>query len=128
IIYKVKKGDTLGKIAKKFGTTVSSLKHWNKIKSYILPNQKIIIYKRVLNKNLARKAMQHRVNYIRKKVHKRKPKFRYIFYKVKKGDSLIRIAKKFGVSVKQLKKWNNLKSNIIVVNEKLTIIKRVVNR
>ncbi len=128
IIYKVKKGDTLGKIARKFRTTVRNLKRWNNIKDYILPNQKIIIYKRVLNKNLARKAMQHRVNYIKKKVHKRKPKFRYIFYRVKKGDSLIKIAKKFGVTVHQIKKWNNLKSNIIVVNDKITIIKRVVNK
>ncbi len=128
IIYKVKKGDTLGKIANRFKVSVRALKRWNHIKGFILPNQKIIIYKRVLNKNLARKAMEHRVNYIKRKVKKRKPKFRYIFYKVKKGDSLLKIAKKFNVSVKSLKKWNKLKSNIIHINDRLTIIKRVVSR
>ena len=32
-------------------------------------------------------------------------------YKVKKGDSLWLIAKKFGVSVNDLLRWNNLKRN-----------------
>ncbi|RMA97547.1 LysM peptidoglycan-binding domain-containing protein [Hydrogenothermus marinus] len=128
IIYKVKRGDTLGKIARKFRVSVSSLKKWNHIKSYILPNQKIVIYKKVFNKNLQRKAMLHRVSYLKKKVKKRKPKFKYIFYKVKKGDSLGKIAKKFKVRISDIKKWNKLSSNIIRVNERLTIIKRVIER
>ncbi len=127
IIYKVKKGDTLAKIARKFRVSIRNLKRWNKIKTYILPNQKLVIYKRVFNKNLSRKFVKRNISYLKKKVKKRKPKYRYIFYKVKKGDSLIKIAKKFGVSVKQIKKWNKLSSNIIHIGDKITIIKRVVN-
>jgi membrane-bound lytic murein transglycosylase D len=128
IIYKVKKGDTLAKIAKKFGTTVYNLKRWNKINDYILPNQKLVIYKKILNANITRKAMEHRVNYIKRKVNKRKPKFKYIFYTVKKGDTLAKIAEKFSVKIEDIKKWNNLKSDIIVVNDRLTIIKRIVEK
>lgn len=42
-------------------------------------------------------------------------------YKVRQGDTLSGIAKKFRVSVNQLKKWNNLNSNIIRIGQKLRI-------
>lgn len=42
-------------------------------------------------------------------------------YVVKQGDTLARIAKKFGISVKQLKSANNLKSDRITPKQKLTI-------
>lgn len=45
------------------------------------------------------------------------------YYKVKKGDTLGAIAKRYGVSVKQIQKWNNLKSTTIQVGQKLKIIK-----
>jgi len=40
---------------------------------------------------------------------------------VKKGESLGSIAKKYGVSVSNIKKWNNLKKDTIHVGQKLTI-------
>ena len=42
-------------------------------------------------------------------------------YKVKKGDNLGSIAKKYHVSVKQLKQWNGLKSDFIREGQKLRI-------
>lgn len=45
------------------------------------------------------------------------------YYKVKKGDSLGKIAEKYHVSVKQIKKWNNLKSDRISKGKKLKIIR-----
>lgn len=46
-----------------------------------------------------------------------KPKY----HTVKKGETLSSIAKKYHVSVNNLKKWNNLKSNTIRVNQKLRV-------
>lgn len=43
------------------------------------------------------------------------------YYKIKRGDTLGGIAKKFRVSVKQLKAWNNLKSDNIREGQKLRI-------
>ena len=42
-------------------------------------------------------------------------------YTVKSGDTLSEIGKKFNVSVSQLKQWNDLHSDIIIVDQKLTI-------
>jgi len=42
-------------------------------------------------------------------------------YKVKPGDALGVIASKHGVSVNELREWNNLSSNLIKVGQELTI-------
>jgi len=44
-----------------------------------------------------------------------------ITYRVKRGDVLVRIAKRFVVSVSEIKKENNLKNSIIRVGQKLKI-------
>lgn len=46
-----------------------------------------------------------------------------IYYKVKKGDTLGAIAKRYGVTVKQIQRWNNLKSTNIQINQRLKILK-----
>lgn len=45
------------------------------------------------------------------------------YYKIKKGDNLGAIAKKFHCTVKQLKQWNGLKSDAIREGQKLKILK-----
>ena len=44
-----------------------------------------------------------------------------ILYKVRSGDYLGKIAEKYRVSVSQIKRWNNLKSNNIRVGQRLVI-------
>lgn len=43
------------------------------------------------------------------------------YYNVKSGDTLYSIAKKYGITVDKLKDLNNLKSNMISVNQKLLV-------
>ena len=52
-----------------------------------------------------------------------KPKESFTNYTVKKGDTLSKIAKKYNVSVANLKKWNNLKNDMIREGQKLKIKK-----
>ena len=46
-----------------------------------------------------------------------------VTHKVKKGETLGRIASRYGVSVSQLKKWNRLRSNSVKVGQRLVIHK-----
>ena len=46
---------------------------------------------------------------------------RTVFHTVKSGDSLSKIANRYGISLKQLKQWNNLKSNVAVKGKKLRV-------
>jgi membrane-bound lytic murein transglycosylase D len=48
-----------------------------------------------------------------------------IVYKVKKGDALGTIAARNGVSINQIKSWNNLKSNNIFIGQNLVIFKNM---
>lgn len=47
-----------------------------------------------------------------------------IRYRVRSGDYLGRIGNKFGVSVRSIKKWNNLRSNNLRIGQRLTIYPR----
>ena len=49
------------------------------------------------------------------------PQVHAITYKVRSGDVLGKIASRHGVTVTQLKSWNNLYSNLIRVGQNLTI-------
>lgn len=43
------------------------------------------------------------------------------YYTVKPGDTLFSLSRKYGVTVKQIKRWNNLDSNLIRVGERLIV-------
>jgi len=99
IIYKIKKGDSLASIAKKFGIHYKVIKDFNHLKSNLLHiNQKLVI---PIKPNL--------------KIQKN------IVYRVKKGESLRSIANKFHISYSKIKKINKLESDKIYINQKLTI-------
>ena len=89
IVYRVKSGDNLWKIAKKFDVAHKDIARWNGISSKALlkPGKKLTIYNKRFRKG---KTTQ---------------------YRVKNGDSLYLIAKRFKISVKKLTDWNDLNLN-----------------
>lgn len=112
ISYKVQKGDTLQKIAKKYNVSAVAVKKWNHIKgSGLTPGREIIIY----SKHETAKE---------KKVAKadRSKKGKVISYKVKKGDSIYKIALKYDVEVSEIKNSNNLKNNRLKIGEVIKIV------
>ncbi len=48
----------------------------------------------------------------------------WVYYKVKSGDNLGKIAKKYHTTVKNLKSWNNLKSDMIREGQRLKVGKK----
>lgn len=97
--YIVKKGDSLWSIANKYGLTVDKLKDINNLSSNMLSvGQKLLI-------NDGTDVDNVNENY----------------YIVKSGDTLYSIAKKYGLTVEELKKMNNLSSNTLSINQKLLV-------
>ena len=111
IVYKVKKGDSLIKIAKKFGVKVSDIKELNRLK-----NNRIYVGQTLKIPTVSKREKQ--IAKIKSQKSKRKS---FMVYRVKRGDTLVKIAKKFKISLKDLKKINNLKSDKLYVGQKLKI-------
>lgn len=91
----------------------------NKI-TLILPYNKIIKFasvNNIENLNLADEQLMALAN-SKPKATKVSDK---VFYKVRKGDLLASIASEFDVTVKQLKKWNNLKGSKLKKGQRLKI-------
>jgi membrane-bound lytic murein transglycosylase D len=56
------------------------------------------------------------------------PETQRIRYRVRRGDTLIHIARRHGVSVRQIRNWNNIRGSHIRIGQRLTIIKTRSNR
>ena len=95
--YVVKKGDSLYSIANKNNITVDELKKINNLTSNMLSVGQVL-----------KLPMQDKVEEI-------------VMYTVQKGDSLYSIAKKFGITVDEIKSLNNLTSNNLAIGEQLMI-------
>ncbi len=108
INYTVKSGDSLYQIASKYNTTVDTLKSLNSLNTTLLSIGQIIKIPIV--------PIQEEV-----------PATDYIEYKVQLGDSLYKIASKYGLSVDEIKKFNNLTSELLSIGQiiKVPIISTV---
>ena len=117
IVYKVKSGDYLGKIAGKYRVSVAQIKKWNNLKSNdIRVGQRLIIYR---GGNAP--ASTSTSSAAKSTSSSSTPSGNKITYTVKKGDVLGRIAENHGVGLSELKSWNKLTSNNIQIGQKLII-------
>lgn len=113
VYYIVKKGDTIGEIAEKFGVSSASLREWNNIEGNLIKIGQQLIVKETGSKTVAA------VNKSSKKGVDKNSQI----YKVREGESLWTIAKRFKVTVADIINWNNLKNDKIVVGQLLKILK-----
>lgn len=123
--HKVKRGDNLGEISDKYGVSVAELKKWNKLRNNNLmtgDNLKIIKNERVVT--TVRKEIKADKNATETAVTSNEANENPSdFYEVQKGDNLFSIAKKFNVSLEDLKKWNNLNDLNVEQGSKLALVK-----
>jgi membrane-bound lytic murein transglycosylase D len=102
--HKIRSGESLGLIANKYKTTITNLRKWNKIKGNNIQagkNLKIYGATSPVVQNTTKTSDNG-------------------YYTVKSGDSLFSIARQFpGVSVDDLKKWNDISGDAIQPGMKL---------
>ncbi|MCK5880887.1 MAG: LysM peptidoglycan-binding domain-containing protein, partial [Sinobacterium sp.] len=113
INYHVKPADSFWSIANKYNVSVESLAKWNKKspKDSIYLNEVLVIWSKTPQAS-----------------NERSGKVRKITYKVRRGDSLDKIANKFNVKVSQITKWNKINSGkYIQPGQKLTLFVNVMD-
>lgn len=98
-VYVVKKGDTLWSIANNFNVSVNDLKNVNnKSNNSLSIGEQLIIPGKSTGENVST-----------------------IIYTVKSGDNLYSIARRYNVTVNEIKSLNNLSSNLLSIGQKLSI-------
>lgn len=126
-IHQIKRGETLSRIARLYNVTPDIIVQWNNLASVnrIKAGDNLALY---LDQNgMPASVVSLQKNTIStatvtanaKNPAAKEPSY----YRVKQGDSLWTIARMFQVSLKQIKQWNNLTSNLIHPGRKLVIKK-----
>jgi len=135
--YTVKNGETISSIAKKFGMTVSELKSLNNLrKNYVKTRQKLLVYaKPVKDKSYAASNASSSIKPSGNNKDSSSVKnsgsaansssgkmdnLPY-YHIVKSGESLGKIAAGYHCSITQIKEWNNLNNDVLLVGQKIKI-------
>jgi len=130
LIYVVKKGDALSLIAQLYGVRTADIRNWNDIsyRSKIFPGQELSIW--VSPHRAENLRSINRMNESQKKSVSNKPSVREVkqnpdlfTHVVKKNETLGSIARKYGVTISDLRQWNSIKGTIIYAGQRLRIEK-----
>ncbi len=107
-IYKVKRGDTLAQIAKKYGLTPEALREAN-----ALQGSKLKIHQALTIPGQTKKIARTKAPSSRNTGS----------YTVKKGDTLDSIARKTGITAGEIREMNNLRGNSLKRGQKIVLAK-----
>ena len=118
--YTVKHGDYLYKIAVANGVTVSDLQKWNNLKTNVLRSNQVLVVENPSGKTVTKPSTPKVTKPETPKVTTPSNQTAKT-YTVKHGDYLYKIAVANGVTVTDLQKWNNLKTNVLRSNQVLVV-------
>jgi membrane-bound lytic murein transglycosylase D len=115
-VHRVKSGESLGGISKKYGVSVSQIKRWNNLKSSTIhPGQRLTVYQQGGNSSSTATASA---------TPKKTNENGTSYYVVQKGDTLFSISQRYpGVSAANLGEWNNISNGHIQPGMKLVVQK-----
>lgn len=109
LVHRVRRGETLAKIARKYGVPTASLKSWNKIRGKkVRTGRSLVVYADDLSIKLPswqEPPMERRSN-IASRSFDQTPR-----HTVARGETIQKIARRYGVSVSDLMVWNALSSS-----------------
>jgi len=114
----VAKGEYLGTIARKYNVSINDILEWNSLSdSNIKLGDKLIVGKEeIASTTIKDKKAKKEAYAVNDKNAKES------LYQVRKGDTLLKISQKFpGVTIADIKKWNNIKGESIKPGMKLKI-------
>lgn len=119
--HKVRAGQSLYSIAKKYNVSVKDLAQWNnlKSKSSLQTGTKLVVLVDNEDDNAkssrsatSSKSKANRVANKKDKSTNKKERMKRISYEVKRGDTLYSISQRYNVSVSQIKTWNKTSKSL----------------
>lgn len=134
-IHRVRRGESLSRIARRYGVRITDLKAWNIIRrNYVRPGKRLVVYTRVKRKitpenadkpaddiklNISEEALAKGETDTKKKTQakakKQTKKVAAKYHRVRRGDSLYSISKKYpGLTIKKLRAYNRLSKNSVI--------------
>lgn len=143
IYHKIRRGDTLSKIAYRYGVTTQEIKRWNHLRgNTLIAGRSLKIYRnKVVSTPQKEEAVKKKfvvassdsiknnnnTEVLKSSVETvtQQKKIETLYHKIRSGETLSVIANRYGVSTSNLKKWNGLNSSRIRAGQKLKIQKTV---
>lgn len=106
--YKVKRGDTIGEIAERFGVSTAMIRKWNNISgNKIIAGKSLKIYSSTTGSTLGDITTKSTAN--------------TNYHTVKPGETISKIAETYKVNIADIKAWNNLSSDKIIAGSTLKV-------
>ncbi|UCF65062.1 MAG: LysM peptidoglycan-binding domain-containing protein [bacterium] len=123
-IHVVSKGQTLWDISVLYGVSVGEIRNWNGLGSsrMIYPEQQLNIWLPENSSQFAAVTPDRSADASTTSLQPESESQQTKIYTVKSGDTLWDIASKFGVSIRDIKRWNNRQDNLIKPGDQLKIV------
>ena len=109
--HKIKQGETIGGIAEMYKVSASSIREWNNISgNKIIAGTTLKIYSDA-SPNIVSNNVSQKTELTSESIN----------HQIQSGETIIAISEMYGVSVEDIKRWNNLSSSKIVAGKTLII-------
>ncbi|HPU23463.1 MAG TPA: LysM peptidoglycan-binding domain-containing protein [Candidatus Kapabacteria bacterium] len=115
IKHKVRKGETLAKIADKYSTTIDNIISLNRLKKSSIKVGQVL--------KIEQSAAISQATSVQQTQQTNQPQQKVLIHKVEKGETLASISHKYGVTEEQLREWNknDIKGDIIIAGSRLKV-------
>ncbi|MEB1807507.1 MAG: LysM peptidoglycan-binding domain-containing protein [Bacillaceae bacterium] len=123
IKYRVKQGDSLFSIAKRYQVTIEEIKSTNHLTTDLIRVDQLLVIPKL---STTTSESNHKSDTERN--HSEKSHTTTAIYTAVAGDTLWGIAQRFNTSIEAIKRDNNLKSDIILIDQKLIIKKNDIKK
>lgn len=124
ILHKIRPGETISTISKKYRVPSELIVGWNGLESIhkIRAGQQLALYINDSSGKTKKAIVPQKSKKKKSMTPADSPKQQIVYYKVKSGDTLWNISRRFNTSPQEIKEWNNLKSNTIHPGKRLKLI------